>query len=450
MTAQLGPANAARIIQVDVDQPYRAIVEQMGHGVLTLSSSGAVHYANQALADLIGHARETLCGQPFTALTPSSQWPTVDRLRQVSPGRTEQAELVLLHRNGEPVLTLMSSSGLRNGDLETQCLVATDLSGLAPVHLDRGSETYRHRLLTEALSAFLVEIDADRFIRWITPSVRSLLGWTSHQLLGGSLAELLPDVDLLPDFNPAQAFALCPDQQSVLRLRASDGTDRWMRCLCWPLAGEGRACCGWILAFQDGAAAERINGDSSHRRAPQGEASIGSDRLTGLMNRTALVQRLSQLDHSRWRRCQPVGLACWDLDAFRLLNQSYGREAGDQVLRSLADRLRRLVLPSDLMARLGGDQLVAVFAGMGSLEEVVQLAESIRRVLALPLPVSGHWIRPRLSVGVTLEQPGDCPEDLLSRTCRALRQAKSQGGNRGFPVAVPPLQAAHPDLASCC
>ncbi|MEA5422748.1 diguanylate cyclase [Synechococcus sp. CCY9201] len=450
MTAQLGPANAARIIQVDVDQPYRAIVEQMGHGVLTLSSSGAVHYANQALADLIGHARETLCGQPFTALTPSSQWPTVDRLRQVSPGRTEQAELVLLHRNGEPVLTLMSSSGLRNGDLETQCLVATDLSGLAPVHLDRGSETYRHRLLTEALSAFLVEIDADRCIRWITPSVRSLLGWTSHQLLGGSLAELLPDVDLLPDFNPAQAFALCPDQQSVLRLRASDGTDRWMRCLCWPLAGEGRACCGWILAFQDGAAAERINGDSSHRRAPQGEAGIGSDRLTGLMNRTALVQRLSQLDHSRWRRCQPVGLACWDLDAFRLLNQSYGREAGDQVLRSLADRLRRLVLPSDLMARLGGDQLVAVFAGMGSLEEVVQLAESIRRVLALPLPVSGHWIRPRLSVGVTLEQPGDCPEDLLSRTCRALRQAKSQGGNRGFPVAVPPLQAAHPDLASCC
>ena len=139
MTAKLGPANAARIIPVDVDQPYRAIVEQMGHGVLTLSSSGAVHYANQALADLIGHARETLCGQHFTALTPSSQWPTVDRLRQVSPGRTEQAELVLLHRNGEPVLTLMSSSGLRNGDLETQCLVATDLSGLAPVHLDRGS-----------------------------------------------------------------------------------------------------------------------------------------------------------------------------------------------------------------------------------------------------------------------------------------------------------------------
>ena len=278
MTAQLRPADAAVIIHANVDQPYRAIVEQMGHGVLTLSSSGAVHYANQALADLIGHPRETLCGQPFTALTPSSQWPTVDRLRQVSPGRTEQAELVLLHRNGEPVLTLMSSSGLRNGDLETQCLVATDLSGLAPVHLDRGSETYRHRLLTEALSAFLVEIDADRCIRWITPSVRSLLGWTSHQLLGGSLADLLPDVDLLPDSNPAQAFALCPDQQSVLRLRASDGTDRWMRCLCWPLAGEGHACCGWILAFQDGAAAEGNNGGSSHQG---GSRQLERSRSTG-------------------------------------------------------------------------------------------------------------------------------------------------------------------------
>ncbi|WP_232627874.1 PleD family two-component system response regulator [Methylobacterium sp. Leaf118] len=158
-----------------------------------------------------------------------------------------------------------------------------------------------------------------------------------------------------------------------------------------------------------------------------------TDDLTGLHNRRYLDRHIGPVFGDAM--LHQKGLACLllDIDRFKLINDTWGHEAGDEVLRAFAERIRQQVRPMDILARYGGEEVVMVVPG-AELPEARAIAERIReRVEAAPFTVQRGTrdIPVTVSIGVAVRRPTDAtPADMLKRADAALYQAKSAGRNR--------------------
>jgi len=159
------------------------------------------------------------------------------------------------------------------------------------------------------------------------------------------------------------------------------------------------------------------------------------DVLTALGNRRRLDEVLPQAMHAARKSAQPLSVVMFDVDYFKQFNDLYGHLAGDNCLRQVAQILRDVFRrPQDLVARYGGEEMVAVLpethgaAALGLTEQV------LRRVYALGITHQGSTVADRvtISAGVAVYEPGAelSPENLLKAADQALYRAKSGGRNR--------------------
>ncbi|SUE43453.1 bifunctional diguanylate cyclase/phosphodiesterase [Roseomonas gilardii] len=152
------------------------------------------------------------------------------------------------------------------------------------------------------------------------------------------------------------------------------------------------------------------------------------DPLTGLANRLLLHERLGAAIGEAGGRAGRLVVMALDLDRFKVVNDTYGHAAGDQLLRQVAERLGELVGPDDTVSRLGGDEFVILWRGAASRDGVESLARRIVRSLVTPFILDGNMAQVGTSVGIALHpQDGATPESLLRNADTALYRAKSEG-----------------------
>jgi two-component system cell cycle response regulator len=156
-----------------------------------------------------------------------------------------------------------------------------------------------------------------------------------------------------------------------------------------------------------------------------------TDGLTGLHNRRYLDSHLETLFDRAVARRRPLSLMITDLDRFKSVNDTYGHDGGDEVLREFARRLRKNVRGIDLACRFGGEEFVVV---MPDTEAAIaqKVAERVRAEIAeMPFVINGVNVAVTVSVGVSsLKRGADSVADLLKRADVALYEAKSGGRNR--------------------
>ena len=155
------------------------------------------------------------------------------------------------------------------------------------------------------------------------------------------------------------------------------------------------------------------------------------DALTGLPNRTLLNSRLtSALDESRtaWKK---VGILFFDLDHFKVMNDSLGRSAGDALLKEVAQRLKQQVRECDTIARVGGDEFVIVLAQLEDAAHANRAADRILQAIAAGFTSLGVALNVTCSIGVSLfPDNGTDPEKLIKNAEAAMCSAKACGRNR--------------------
>ncbi len=156
------------------------------------------------------------------------------------------------------------------------------------------------------------------------------------------------------------------------------------------------------------------------------------DSLTGLPNRALFLDRLRGAVTRARREGRLVGLLYLDLDDFKRINDSFGHEAGDRVLQTLAGRFQAAVRDTDTVARLGGDEFTILVEGLGSADELTAVARKLLRVTRHTVPVAGCQLAVSASIGIAL-CPGDGSDasGLLRNADAAMYHAKRQGRN-GF------------------
>ena len=157
------------------------------------------------------------------------------------------------------------------------------------------------------------------------------------------------------------------------------------------------------------------------------------DALTNLPNRLLLADRLSQAMAQAQRRQQLLGVVFIDLDGFKTINDTHGHEAGDQVLVTLANRMRAALRESDTLARQGGDEFVALLPDLASAADAEPTLQRLLEVAAQPIALPGQVVQVSASIGASFYHPsgdGCGADDLLRQADLAMYQAKLSGKNR--------------------
>jgi diguanylate cyclase (GGDEF)-like protein len=161
-------------------------------------------------------------------------------------------------------------------------------------------------------------------------------------------------------------------------------------------------------------------------------ASVAShDALTGLFNRAMFTHRLNQAVAQAERHDHRLAVLFVDLDGFKVINDTYGHDAGDMVLAELARRLHRSMREGDTLGRLGGDEFVLLIESYADESQLLEVARKVVETVAQPFNLGDVSHLVTASVGISAF-PGDgrTAQELISRADRAMYQAKEAGKNQ--------------------
>lgn len=221
----------------------------------------------------------------------------------------------------------------------------------------------------------------------------------------------------------------CRTEALELRLRTHAGQERWIEHVCRPVFDHA----GRFLGHRGS------NRDITERRLIEQERDffLYRDPLTGYPNRTLFAKSLAHAMQQAETTQGGLALIVVNLDHFKTINESLGHHFGDQVLISVAKRLRRLLPDHTTIARIGSDEFDILLAGDTGLPAVDLLAQRIIEAIRQPIAIDGHRIVIGASIGIALypNDAGDA-ETLQSSADAALHQAKAQG--RGSPRFASP------------
>ncbi len=268
--------------------------------------------------------------------------------------------------------------------------------------------------------------DPDGVLRDVNPAFCDLMGCGADALVGVSLTTLLGAGGTRDRYREELEQLLQGATEAVMgewRLEhVPPGSSSWLHLTLTRLRDETGGT-RYLLG-------QAFDASDDHRRRESLLRAVHLDPLTGVANRGAVLERLrSELARSR-RAADRVALAFGDLDNFKLVNDSLGHEAGNRVLRLVADRLRESLRSDDLVGRVGGDEFVVVLRGVSSVEDAVRVAQSLLEIIQVDARISGHRVVPGISLGVALAEPESTPEELLRQADMAMYRAKDAGGGR--------------------
>jgi diguanylate cyclase (GGDEF)-like protein len=310
--------------------------------------------------------------------------------------------------------------------------------GLMRLRLEREIRYVRKVALTtlRSLGEAVITIGNQGNVRFVNRVAERLVGRPREELIGRPGSEVFVVRDRPPERPPIVelgGFGLgdglgLGDGRGLgdlreARLMAFDGRRIPIEYTRTPIETAEGERFGEVIVFRD-ITARREHEEAIKRLAYR-------DDLTGLPNRTSLLDRFQlELAHAKRNR-EKLGVLYADLDGFKDVNDRHGHEAGDELLRRVAQRMRSTLRGGDTVARLGGDEFVVLLPGVTSEADARGVASKLVAALEEPVDLASGPASVSASVGIALfPRDGDEAETLLRRADKAMYRAKSLGRGR--------------------
>jgi diguanylate cyclase (GGDEF)-like protein/PAS domain S-box-containing protein len=298
-------------------------------------------------------------------------------------------------------------------------LVLVRIVGLVRGAAELRSEA-RFRALVDKSSDAIVVIDGDARIQYHTPSTEPLLGRRAVELQGTKITELLGHAD------EKRLRVILANRAAMTNLdwhvRHGDGGWRDLEVIVVDQRGIADID-GIVLTMRDITKRKQLDLELRHQAL--------HDSLTGLPNRLLFADRVDHALQRAERDCSPIAVLFLDIDDFKVVNDSLGHVAGDEVLVAVARRLLTATRTGDSAARLGGDEF-AFLLEIGDVDDGAPLAAMrIQDVLQAPFIVGGKEMQLHASIGIAVGTPAThTSDDLLRDADLAMYVAKRKGKGR--------------------
>lgn len=263
-------------------------------------------------------------------------------------------------------------------------------------------------------------------------AVAATYGTTPEQLVGKRDADFNPSLEEVHWFNADDAEVICSGQDKFIaeeKVTDASGIVRWMQTIKKPLSsrdGQVRE----LLGISTDITAHKFSKEALMHQAFH-------DALTGLPNRAFFLSRLETAVSQIPQTPQKIAVLFLDLDNFKVINDSLGHDAGDVLLRQVAQRLAGCVRPGDTVARIGGDEFTLLLEQLEWEHDAVQIAERIAQVLREPFLLEGRQISVTTSIGIAIGSE-DATGDLLRYADTAMYEAKT-AGKSSYAVFIPSM-----------
>ncbi len=340
-----------------------------------------------------------------------------------------RSQFGLYSYTGKVVYVEMSASLIFNEEMNANLIIAilTDVTQrrLAEQALLISEE--RYKLALEGSNDGIWDWDLNTNQVYYSPRWKCLLGAAEDEI-GASIDEWFvrvheDDLPVLRSAFEAYLHSEVEHFENEHRIRHKDGTYHYM-------LARGSA------VRDENSRPYRIAGslsDVTHNKHTEKQLIYEAlhDKLTGLPNRALFVDRLTQTIKRLHRHDhETFAILFIDLDRFKILNDSLGHLAGDQMLIKVAKRLETSLRSEDTVARLGGDEFAILINDLRDPFEIIQITKRIQDEIAQPVIINGQQVYSTCSIGITLSTTGyDNSDDMLRDADTAMYQAKGQGGN---------------------
>lgn len=446
-----------------IQQREHTILDTLASGVVVRDPTGVITFANAAALDMYRMTREEVIGRrvmPSTEISDQHGRPMqvedLPAMRAVATGKPVRHQINrVTRRDGSTVWVQVDAKPIVGPEGRTTEVVSSwmDISALKLIEAELDARL-RQQVIVAALGRYALSLsDLDVVLLRACEAVRDGLGadyasvvevvadqgtcvlkagagWQEEP--AGTLIPWGPTASLAGHVLHTAAPLIAADLANETRFAVSERLRRHnvVSALAVPLATPSLATFAGVLqayfreqrsfpehdiAFLTSVA--NVLAEAVARRHVEDSLQHMAlhDQLTGLPNRMLLRDRLEQALRQRARKDHKLALLFADLDGFKQVNDSFGHEAGDTLLRDLGQRWTGALRESDTAARLGGDEFAILLPEVGDLTDVAVIVEKLQAALALPFRVSGNDAFVRASIGVVLAPDHGTDADSLTR-----------------------------------
>lgn len=280
------------------------------------------------------------------------------------------------------------------------------------------------RLVLDRTGDIIMNLAVDGTIRYASPSIQMIAGYRPEELVGKTPHFLIHPDDIAEIVRVHRLALQAPNDTFIVEYRArrADGEFAWYEVHTRSTVDEDGAATGVVSIIREISA--RKNAESQLVLEAQ------TDPLTNLLNRRAFDAALAQR-FAAGGAAAPFTIVMFDLDHFKSINDTYGHETGDNVIKDFAQHLQSMLRKGDVIARFGGEEFVAILDGAdaAAAREVcerlrVSFAQRSRKA------VDGRWFTATMSGGIAAFREDIGVKQLLAEADAALYRAKSEGRNR--------------------
>jgi diguanylate cyclase (GGDEF)-like protein/PAS domain S-box-containing protein len=414
------------------EERYRLLVEHQTDLVVKVDRAGRFLFVSPSYCETFGKTEQELLGRAFMPLVHEEDREATARAMEAlyRPPHSCYVEQRALTRHGWRWFAWADKAVLdESGEVVAIVGVGRDITAQKEAEAALARERERLLITLNSIGEGVISTDAQGRVEYLNPAAEWITGWAA-EAMGRPLAEVFRVRDEGRDEDLVAAVLEACGREGVVYsfsgnvvLDSRAGPARPIEATAAPIRDSGNAVVGIVLTFRDVTEQRRLRRELSYAAT--------HDALTGLVNRAEFERRLDRALAAFHRRGRPGVLGYLDLDQFKLVNDTVGHAAGDEMLRQVADLLSRQVRSRDTLARLGGDEFGLVLEDCG-LDDAMRVAESLVAAVA---DYRFVWKGRRFGLGVSigLAPFGPGAQDRSTLTARAdmaCYAAKESGGGR--------------------
>ena len=411
---------------------YRAVVNTASDAIITITPGGIIHSFNRGAERIFGYRAEEVIGQLFTLIMPERFREQcmlgLRRYLETHESRVigSTTELIGLRKDGGEFPVELSLGEVQEDGDRLFAAIIRDIT-----ERKRSEEALRqlsrqNEMVLNSAGEGIFGLDLQGKTTFINPAAARMTGWDIDELSGQRLHDFLhhskPDGTPYPSEEcPIYAVfktgaTLSRDNEVFWR---KDGTHFPVEYVSTPIV-EGDKILGAVVTFKD----------ITERKALEKKLQYQAfhDPLTDLPNRALFMDRLGHALARAGQQASEVAVLFTDLDNFKVINDSLGHKAGDQLLVAVAERLKACLRPVDTVARLGGDEFTLLLEGVTGISDAARVAERIAQELRAPFALEAQEVFATTSTGIAVSSSAQGqPTDLLRHADLAMYRAKSKG-----------------------